>query len=911
LGKSTELVWKALWAHISAYRARNFSVNIILSDGEGAIAALSTRLNSEGIKVDPSGTGQHVPAVENKVRQVKERTRAHLCVLPFNLPLILLTWLVYFCVSRINMMPSHLRINPSPPRELYIGRKIEFTKDLRVGFGDYCQCFTPRSNTEKNSMKPRTEGAIALLPVGNLQGSVKFFNLSTSRVITRDHWYELPMPTQVIDHLNLLAAKEKRQLSKDPIFRIGTQQLLNEEIILNDSNNEDDEYIVQADTIFEEYIPPDITSTPGEDFQPSTPPDEQTDEPTSIIDQFSSSPPTIINAAENLTSPSDPSSNQPLEQPDEYENHRGVESPLILSEPNNDNTTTINKPYNLRTKPTVKRNKEFLYFSRHYSFHMSPNKAIQKFGKKTALTSIVKEINQLLEKDVFDPVAIENLSNRQIKRVIRSHAFIKEKFLADGTFDKLKTRVVAGGNLQERDLYDMYGDISSPTVSLTSVFILATIAAHECRKVVTVDIAGAYLNADLVTHEVLMKIDPVLSAILCSLCPKYKNYILEDGSVIVKLKKALYGCIESAKLWYDHISNTLIKDGFEANEYDICVFNKMVNGKQITLCIYVDDIMISSEDDYAIMSVIELLKNTYNTITVHEGNTHSYLGMQFEFINNSNNNSNDNNKSVKITMDGFVKDLLLQHTNGTETSVTPASPNLFKIRESPKLNKLKAEEFHSITAKLLYLAKRVRPDILPAVVFLTTRVNSSSDDDWSKLQRILRYLKGSDKFGIILEIDKEINIFSYIDAAYGVHHDYKSHTGGFISFGRGAIHVKSSKQKLNSKSSTESELIALSDYSTFVIWARNFLTSQGYASTQPAIIYQDNLSTMALIEKGRPASERTRHINIRYFFIKDKVQSGDIELKYLPTEEMVADILTKPLQGELFRIQRAKLLNWY
>jgi hypothetical protein len=71
------------------------------------------------------------------------------------------------------------------------------------------------------------------------------------------------------------------------------------------------------------------------------------------------------------------------------------------------------------------------------------------------------------------------------------------------------------------------------------------------------------------------------------------------------------------------------------------------------------------------------------------------------------------------------------------------------------------------------------------------------------------------------------------------------------------------------------------------------------------------LSTIALIEKGRPASERTRHINIRYFFIKDKIQSGDLELKYLPTEEMVADILTKPLQGELFRIQRAKLLNWY
>ena len=280
ISKSTEIVWKALWAQINAYKARSFSVNILLSDGEGAIAALSSRLNNEGIKVDPSGTGQHVPAVENKIRQVKERTRAHLSVLPFNLPFILLTWLVYFCVSRINMMPSHLRNDPSPPRELYTGRKIEYTKDLRVGFGDYCQCYTPRSDQEKNSMKPRTEGAIALLPVGNLQGSVKFFNLSTSRVITRDHWYELPMPSQVIDHLNQLASKEKRQLSKDPIFRIGSTQLndeefQNDEIDTNDSVNET---IIQADTIFEEYIPPDITSNPGEDFLPTTPLDEAIDE---------------------------------------------------------------------------------------------------------------------------------------------------------------------------------------------------------------------------------------------------------------------------------------------------------------------------------------------------------------------------------------------------------------------------------------------------------------------------------------------------------------------------------------------------------------------------------------------------------------------------------------------------------
>ena len=126
--------------------------------------------------------------------------------------------------------------------------------------------------------------------------------------------------------------------------------------------------------------------------------------------------------------------------------------------------------------------------------------------------------------------------------------------------------------------------------------------------------------------------------------------------------------------------------------------------------------------------------------------------------------------------------------------------------------------------------------------------------------------------------------------------------------GKGAVHAKSSKQKLVSKSSTESELVALSDEASQVLWTRNFLLLQGH-KMRPAKIYQDNMSTIALADKGRSTSERTRHINVRYFFTKDKVESGELMIEYLPTEEMVADLLTKPLQGELFRRLRSKLLN--
>ena len=119
---------------------------------------------------------------------------------------------------------------------------------------------------------------------------------------------------------------------------------------------------------------------------------------------------------------------------------------------------------------------------------------------------------------------------------------------------------------------------------------------------------------------------------------------------------------------------------------------------------------------------------------------------------------------------------------------------------------------------------------------------------------------------------------------------------------------KSSKQKLVTKSSTEAELVALSDGLSMVLWAKNFVEAQGY-NVQKAVIHQDNKSTIALAEKGRSTNNRTRHVNIRYFFVKDRIDSGEVEVKYTGTEEMIADFFSKPLQGALFDKFRDKIMN--
>lgn len=257
-------------------------------------------------------------------------------------------------------------------------------------------------------------------------------------------------------------------------------------------------------------------------------------------------------------------------------------------------------------------------------------------------------------------------------------------------------------------------------------------------------------------------------------------------------------------------------------------------------------------------------------------------------------------------------DELISKSGVAGAAATPALETLFTIREDAvKLDKEKAEYFHSTVAMCQYLAKRVRPDILVPVVFLSTRVANPDVDDLHKLERVIKYVNSTKDIGVCIEPAKDgiINIRAYVDASFAVHKEFRSHTGIVVTFGGGGIFFKSTKQRINSTSSTESELVAVSDVMPYVIHIREFLIHQGY-DLGPATLLQDNMSTIKLIENGRSNSDRTRHINIRFFFVSDRVKSGEVQVEYMPTDEMIADILTKPLQGEKFRILRRQLLNW-
>ena len=160
------------------------------------------------------------------------------------------------------------------------------------------------------------------------------------------------------------------------------------------------------------------------------------------------------------------------------------------------------------------------------------------------------------------------------------------------------------------------------------------------------------------------------------------------------------------------------------------------------------------------------------------------------------------------------KDMLAEFpaSNMQGTSTTPANDNLFKVNEhSPPLGNQQKESFHTMVAKGLFVGKRARQEIQTTIAFLCTRVQKPTKEDWNKLCKMMKFIKATQDDCLILEYNGKKTIEWYVDAAFAVHNDFRSHTGATMTMGGGSITSFSTKQKLNTRSSTEAELVAVDD----------------------------------------------------------------------------------------------------
>jgi hypothetical protein len=474
--------------------------------------------------------------------------------------------------------------------------------------------------------------------------------------------------------------------------------------------------------------------------------------------------------------------------------------------------------------------------------------------------------------------------------------FLKAKHNARGKFEKLKARLVANGAQQDKTLYT---DVSSPTAKMQSIMMCLTVAARERRKVATVDIGGAYLNAKMKGEDVLMELDSLLTSILAKIAPEIVPYIdKRTGKLIVKLDRALYGCVQSAKLWYLTIKGYLEELGFVANTVDPCVLNKMINGKQLTLVLYVDDLLVSTEMDDDIDWNIDQLRDRFGEVTTCRDKNLSYLGMHLKF----------EDQRVIVSMRHYIEALLAEY-DITGVAASPATGNLFECDEdSPELNKTQREKFHRCVAQVLFLSKRPRLDVLLTDNFLCTRVKNPTVQDQEKLTRLLKYLAATIDRDLVLEGDGDLAIDADIDASFGCHSDGKGHSACVVKLGGACVLAKSSKQKIVTRDSTESKLVALSDMVTAAMECNDFMRAQGHDMASPRV-NQDNTSTISLVRTGG-GKYRTKYMKVRQSFVKDLIDRGDITVEYKPTKMMLADLLTKPLQGTLFRVLRDATMRY-
>ena len=780
--KSSKILINVILQQIKLYKSEGFIINKIICDNEPGIKTNQFILNDIGIKLEQQGSETHsTTIIDRKIRFIKERIRCIINNLPYKLPSFLLKWCIYFATSRINLI-CHSGLGSISPKEQFNGQRTTYQNDIRIAFGDYCQVHDPKGD---NSMKPRTFGAIALLPTGSKTGSVYFYSLGTGKIVARDNFTIIPTPDEVINHMNNLASKsgtinDSLQLPKEgePNNTDNTEQSLSNHLL----RPLEDEYRMtklmnptdQVERSHHDTYGRRVTKT--EDFVDIN---DSEEEETIIQDQTSSA--VTTNPSDNTETEiisSIPSSDTIIPPTED-----SMSLPIL--NPNTNSDTSAPKEFQTTVFPTKTRSGKIfpsiLNISIEQALIEDPIDAYQ---------AIVKELNQIVEKEVWVPIEVNSI--KDISKAIPCKIFLKKKA------EKWKARLVAGGHKQIKLLTS---ESYSPTAHIESIFIVCYIIAKEHLHVCTLDITGAYLNAEM-RNDVYIRIPHNIATILIQRFPEYQNYINQDQSIFVKLKKALYGCIESAKLWYEDVSNYLIFIGFRKCMSDECIFIKTDSPNPIYVALYVDDFMIACKDINQIKEVETKLKAKYKEITSNYGDSQEYLGMEFDFSICG---------KVKITMRNYINKLLIAYHVKT-LSKTPCSNDLFEPCNCSLLSHQQQQMLHCGSAQLLFLSKRARPDISLPTNYLCSHVNRYCIHHKLVFERVLSYLNQTQNEGITLSSDERIptiNIFA--DASYGINPDRKSQTGIVIQICRSTIITKCGKQKLVTKSSTEAELVAASE----------------------------------------------------------------------------------------------------
>ncbi|KAI3758473.1 hypothetical protein L6452_06036 [Arctium lappa] len=435
----------------------------------------------------------------------------------------------------------------------------------------------------------------------------------------------------------------------------------------------------------------------------------------------------------------------------------------------------------------------------------------------------------------------------------------------DGIIIRNKARLVAKGYCQEEGID--YDETFAPVARLEAIRIFLAYVAHKGFKVYQMDVKSAFLHSKL-NEEVYVQQPPGFES------TEYPNHVYY-------LDKALYGLKQAPRAWYETLSTFLINNGFEKGTIDTTLFIKRYKNEMILVQIYVDDIIFGSTNQKYCDKFSELMKSEFEMSLMRE--LTFFLGLQVK----------QTSEGTFISQSKYVYEILQKYKLNDSTSMrTPLSTGV-KLDTDPSGESVDIKTYRGMIGSLLYLTAS-RPDIMFATCLCARYQANPKVSHLTAVKRIFKYLRGTQTLGLWYPKLSSFDLTAYTDADHaGCKLDRKSTSGCCQLLGNKLVSWSSKKQNCVSTSTAEAEYVAAASCCSQVLWMKTQLRDYGQQFDRIPILY-DSKSAIA-ISANPVQHSKTKHIDVRYHFLKDHVEKGTIEMYFVPTELQLADIFTKAL----------------
>jgi len=525
----------------------------------------------------------------------------------------------------------------------------------------------------------------------------------------------------------------------------------------------------------------------------------------------------------------------------------------------------------------------------HLGVHQAYQSAEEILGDPTSHKEAMQSKNSEKWKQAEDEEYQAHLDNgtwELVERpegvnVVGSRWVFKTKLDENGKIVKFKARGVAQGYSQMEGID--FGKVFAPTARQTTIRTLLSVTAWKDWELENMDVNVAFLNAE-VEEEIYMR-----------QLEGYEVYGPNGEELVCKLKKSIYGLKQASRNWNQTIDKWMKDYGFKASEADPCLYVKREKQEMIVVIIWVDDLIIAGSCKQIIQAFKAAISRRFSMKDL--GALKWILGVEIK--------RDRSRRRIEMTQTAYINQMLERFGMAECKPVgAPAEGVLCRItaENGGRPDKL----YMSIVGSLLYASMITRPDITYAVQALGRHMQSSGNEHMIAAKRVLRYLQGTKDLGLIYEagetgsgngIGGQLCVVGFSDADWGGDLDTRRSTTGYlfmIEETGGVVSWGSKLQPTVALSSAEAEYMAACAAVQEAVHLRLLMSDLGFEQREPTVIYEDNQGCIALSDNP-VHHRRTKHIDIRYHFIRERVTSKEIELKYVPTEHQLADLLTKGL----------------